>query len=141
MSIIDLSVRFEWKVIGNVRLGEGDRLVFPKTSLQPGLYKFEIDQAQSRAVYIGETDQLDRRFQHYRTPGPSQRTNLRLNALILEVLKAGGIVSVAIMTEGAVITLDGQQRAAKLIEKTERVLLEHAAIYTARDVTTRILNL
>lgn len=140
MSFVDLTVRFEWKAIGHVRLGDGDRLVFPKASSRPGLYRFEIERAQGRAAYIGETDQLDRRFQHYRTPGPSQRTNLRLNALMLEVLKAGDAISVAIMTEGAVITLAGREHEAHLLEKSERVLLEHAAIYAVRDSAIQILN-
>jgi predicted GIY-YIG superfamily endonuclease len=140
MLSVDVTVRFEWKVIGYIRLGEGDRLVFPKASSRAGLYRFEIERAQGRAAYIGETDQLDRRFQHYRTPGPSQRTNLRLNALMLEALKAGDAISVAIMTEGAVITLDGREREAHLLEKSERVLLEQAAIYAARDAAIPILN-
>ena len=37
-------------------------------------------------VYVGETDQLKRRFEGYRTPGVSQTTNIRLNAVLVALL-------------------------------------------------------
>lgn len=140
MSSVELTVRFEWRPFGKVGLDQ-DRLVFPKPSLRPGLYSFLIDRDGDRSVYIGETDQLERRFQHYRTPGPSQRTNIRLNALMREALKHGADITVDIVSEGVLITSDGQEREADLAEKYVRVLLEHAAIYSARLAGAQVLNL
>ena len=39
-------------------------------------------------LYIGETDSLNRRFQQYRTPGPTQTTNIRLNLLMRKIIKS-----------------------------------------------------
>ena len=61
-------------------------------------------------VYVGETDRLKRRLQHYRTPGPSQRTNVRLNELMRMVLQAGGQVGVHVI-EGASVEIDSRPGA------------------------------
>lgn len=141
MSLAEVTVRFEWQPIGQVRLDKSGQPVFPKASLRPGLYSFHFDRAGDRAVYFGETDQLDRRLQHYRTPGPSQRTNLRLHALIRETLKAGGTVTVATATSGTIQMMEGDERPADLTQKSERVLLEHAALCVAKAFESKVLNL
>ena len=140
MSTVTISVKFQWQPLGQVGLDVRERLVFPKVSSRPGLYSFLIERVGERGIYIGETDQLDRRFQHYRTPGPSQRTNIRLNALMSEALKIGAGISVATMSDGAFVTTNNQDRAADLAQKSERVLLEQAAIYVARTAGLNILN-
>ena len=140
MSPIKLTVEFEWQPIGSVELDGSGRLVLPKVPLRPGLYRFELDRGGEQTMYIGETDQLIRRFQHYRTPGPSQSTNIRFNALIHETLKARGSVAVAVANSAA-ITINGQTRAADMSQKSERVLLEHAALCAARESGETILNL
>ncbi|WP_018043888.1 GIY-YIG nuclease family protein [Methylobacterium sp. 88A] len=60
------------------------------------LYAF----VQSDAVqYIGKTTQsVRKRFSGYRNPGAGQRTNLRCNAKIKEVLSAGGEVRILVFT-------------------------------------------
>lgn len=141
MPFIHVSVELEWQPIGQVRLDESGRPAFPKASLRPGLYSFQFDRAGDRTIYIGETDQLDRRFQHYRTPGPSQRTNLRPHALICETLKTGGAVSVSTATSGTIKMKEGGERPADLAQKSERVLLEHAALCVAKVSAINVLNL
>lgn len=138
---IELSVRFSWRSVGNVRRDEQGKLVFPRVPSRPGLYRFELDGTAGQQIYIGETDTLNRRFQHYRTPGPSQSTNIRLNALLGEILAASGSVSVAIVIDGAVITIGSMEIPPQLDIKSDRVLLEHAAIYAARASGAPLINL
>lgn len=137
---VELSVRFSWRKIGEVALDGQGKLKFPQAPARPGLYRFDVTGPSGRQAYIGETDTLDRRFQHYRTPGPSQSTNIRLNALMREIVKGGGSVSVAVVTDGVTVALDGGEKAARLELKAERVLLEHAAIYAARALGLPIIN-
>lgn len=58
-----------------------------------------------------------------------------------EALKHGADITVDIVSEGVLITSDGQEREADLAEKYVRVLLEHAAIYSARLAGAQVLNL
>jgi hypothetical protein len=49
--------------------------------------------------YIGKTTQsVRKRFAGYRNPGQGQRTNIRCNARIKEVLAAGGEVRILVFT-------------------------------------------
>ncbi len=139
--MVDLSVHFSWREIGQVELDSQDKLKFPKSQPRPGLYRFELAKGGVSQTYIGETDTLDRRFQHYRTPGPSQVTNLRLNALMREVIASGGSVAVYVHTEGAVVAIEGDRKPPRLDLKPNRVLLEHAAIYAAREAGSSLLNI
>lgn len=127
-------VDFEWQKVGAVRVADG-KVVFPKTSEVPGLYRFSC----ANEVYVGETDRLQRRMQHYRTPGPSQMTNIRMNAWFLERLAAGSAVELAIAT-AARLDVDGRVRAADLSRKEERVVVEHAAILVEFAAGRTVLN-
>ena len=140
MTQVKISAFFEWKPVGQIQLDNDGKLVFPKTSATPGLYRFDIADPNGPATYIGETDQLVRRFQHYRTPGPSQRTNLRLNALMRSALSEDMTISLATVTDEICISLDGDERIADLTRKPERVLLEHAALYEAFASGIIVLN-
>lgn len=122
MTRVAVSVEFEWLPIGEVQL-EDQRLRFPTVADVPGAYRFEL----TERVYVGETDRLRRRFQHYRTPGPSQSTNLRLNALIRERLAVGEIVQVHTLTTARVDTGCGL-RPLDLATKPARLLVENAAL-------------
>jgi hypothetical protein len=138
---VEMTIRFEWNTLPRVGLDRQGKLVFPRAPSRPGLYRFEIDGAKGRQEYIGETDMLDRRFQHYRTPDPSQSTNVRLNALMREVINSSGAVGVSIMVDGAAITMEGRTRSPRMQSKSDRVLLEHAAIYAAREAGISIVNI
>jgi hypothetical protein len=137
---VEMTISFEWSELGRVELDAQGKLVFPRVPTRPGLYRFEFDGEKVRREYIGETDTLNRRFQHYRTPGPTQRTNIRLNALIHEALSSRLTVGVSIVLDGATIKMGGEQRLAGMQNKSDRVLLEHAAIYAAREAGISILN-
>lgn len=137
---VEMTILFEWNELGRVALDSQGKLVFPRVPTRPGLYRFEFGEAKGRREYIGETDTLDRRFQHYRTPGPSQRTNIRLNALMDEALSSHGTVGVSVILDGATIMMGRQKKPAGMQSKSNRVLLEHAAIYAAREAGISILD-
>ena len=115
---MQVSVEFSWQEIGALRLEDG-KLRFPNAPDAPGAYCFDL----GNHFYIGETDRLRRRFQHYRTPGPSQPTNLRLNAKALELLESGRVIVISVVTE-AVVTVDQAASALDLRLKSARLLVE-----------------
>jgi hypothetical protein len=50
------------------------------------------------------------------------------------------MVGVSIMVNGAAITMDGRTKSPRMQSKSDRVLLEHAAIYAAREAGVSIVN-
>jgi hypothetical protein len=87
-----LTVRCSWQPAGQIGLVDG-MLVFPRAPDAPGIYRFTLNDAAGVRVYVGESERLPGRFQHYRTPGgPGERrtTKFRLNQLMREALTAGG---------------------------------------------------
>lgn len=141
MDRVELTLAFSWDPVGAITLDEQQKVHFPKTGAWPGLYRFEIISAGGRTQYIGETDQLSRRLQHYRTPGPSQQTNLRLNALLVEHLKRGDRILLSTVTEGVTASCAGREHHVDLTVKSERLLLESAALLSARSAGVPTLNL
>lgn len=133
MARVNVKFDFDWDERGEIQIDEIGRLVFPAVSVGPGLYRFCFAGEYIRSVYIGETSQLRRRFTQYRTPGISQQTNLRLNRAMSGALKAGGTVTVSVLT-----AIDAP--AFGLERKHDRVLLEHGAIICARNDGQEILN-
>ncbi len=136
----NVSVSFKWLLSGSVSLDRVGKIVFPDTPPVPGIYRFSIRDHKGDKVYIGETDQLPRRMQHYRTPGPLQATNKRLNAFMREVLSAGGDIYVSIITTDACLKLNGASRHIDLSKKSDKRLLEHAAIFEAIESGLSVLN-
>jgi hypothetical protein len=80
-------------------------------------------------------------MQHYRTPGPSQQTNLRLNALLVAHLKGDEEVSLSVVTGDVAVSCAGHEHKVDLSSKTERLLLESAALISARAAGIPTLNL
>jgi hypothetical protein len=138
--LVETTIKFKWNELGRVGLDSLGKLVFPRAPSRPGLYCFQFVEVKGQSEYIGETDTLDRRFQNYRTPGPSQSTNIRLNALMREVISSNGTVSVLIMVDGATIIMNQLASSPRMQNKSDRILLEHAAIYAARTSGVAIHN-
>jgi len=132
---VEVAVQFSWRDVGHVNI-DCDRLLFPVVPEAPGVYRFTLD----GGVYFGETDRLKRRFQHYRTPGPSQSTNIRLNAKMRELVEAGGRVEVSIITD-AELAVQGIRQPLDLGHKAGRLLIESAAITTGQLSGLTLLNL
>lgn len=77
------TVEFQWTTIGEVQLDEQGKLRCPRSPSKPGVYAFRFVGPEAAATkYIGEPDNLQRRVAHYRNPGPTQATNIRLNQRI-----------------------------------------------------------
>ena len=63
-------------------------------------------------------------------PGPTQRTNQRMNARIKQHLANGGRVEVSLV-RGAAIDLDGHAIENRLARSSQRLLLENLALIAA----------
>jgi len=133
-------MNFDWTAVGLLSLDTQGKIRFPKTGLRPGIYRFDIELEGVRQIYVGETDQLERRLQHYRTPGPSQVTNIRVNKLVVNVLSAGGTVHLSTIAESAGLHVDGSPVELSFKGKAERVLFEHAAIVMLALCSSSLLN-
>ncbi len=90
--------------------------------------------SDSSRHYIGETTELRRRFQHYRKPGPSQATNIRINTLLKAHLESGGSGEVDIIVDDITLTINCETVDADLSDKATRRLLENVAL-VAEDST------
>lgn len=128
-----------WHEVGEVRLGPDGKLLMPDPGRVPGIYRFHLTGGDSRSVYIGESEDLSRRFGQYRNPEPSQRTNVRIHNRMLEHLKAGGIVAVAVVTE-AVLRVGESQEPLDLRRTTSRRLVEEHLLGEAREAGTEIVE-
>jgi hypothetical protein len=138
---VRVTVDLEWRSVGTVELGGDDSLRFPSMPVEPGIYRFAVSGRERSAVYIGEADNLKRRMQHYRTPGPTQPTNRRLNDELRRVLTADGRVDISIATN-ARLEIDGHHALANMRHKAHRVLAEHAALASAIEFgSDAVINL
>lgn len=137
---VNIAVDFNWQSIGLISLDPFGKLFFPKTASSAGLYRFDFAYADNPATYIGETDQLARRLQHYRTPGPSQKTNIRLNEALRGALENNMAVTLLVVTAVQGTSVAGKSHQIDLSRKLDRVLLEHAAILAARTGGLVIMN-
>jgi hypothetical protein len=114
---------YEWQAAGTAGI-VNDRLEMPALEGRPGIYRFAIAEANgSQCFYIGETDNLSRRMAHYRNPGPSQQTNVRLHARLQKVLTQGGRVAVSVVV-AALCT----GNALDLSHRPARLLIENAEL-------------
>ena len=122
------SLRLRWKPRGKVSIDEKGKLRFPLMDEKPGVYRLRLRSVEGvESNYVGQSDNLRRRFFHYRNPGPTQATNLRLNRLIRELLAFGGEASVAIPSEVWIEAEQGNARA-DLSRASLRQLFERSAL-------------
>jgi hypothetical protein len=126
-----IEIYFEWLDVGGVVL-EAAQLRFPVVGYVPGVYALDLG---DKRMYVGEADQLQRRFQQYRTPGGSPdtlrpNTNRRVNRAIASRLSVGE-VGVSVCKTADIIHL-GRRSALDLRSKTSRLLVESAAVTAAR---------
>jgi hypothetical protein len=128
-----------WVPIGRL-LFAGNSLEFPTVANEPGLYRFRVLNGGAESRYFGETENLARRFDSYRRPGPSQQTNLRLNAIFRAALSSGAEIAVAVVTKTAWIEVKGVRATADLSAKPTRCLFENWAIVEGRGESIESLN-
>jgi hypothetical protein len=137
---VELRVGFAWAPIGRVMLGADGKLVFPAADAVPAIYRFRIRQGDAERRYIGQTENLARRLGHYKNPGPTQHTNIRMNAEFVQALAAGLEISVAAVIGGAWIEGGAGKVAADMSSTATRCLLENAAILADRATGIESLN-
>ncbi len=130
----------EWMPVGKVTLDANDRPVFPPVESAPAIYRFRIRHGRKLFLYVGETDNLKRRFGNYRNPGPTQQTSLRIHALIKKVLKEGAEVSASAVTDKAWLSMEGRKVHADLSSKVIRCLFENMAILTCGGNEIETMN-
>jgi hypothetical protein len=122
----ELTLRFGWLAAGALALDPDGGVRFPRLPPMPGLYRFQFRLADVRepvSVYVGETDNLERRMASYRTPGLSQATDIRLNRRFRNYLRSDGTVLLDVTTA---VYIDDD--AADLTSEPVRRLAESAAL-------------
>jgi hypothetical protein len=122
------TLRFEWKPAGKIVLDDQGKPMFPSVAAEPGLYRLRLRNSAGReSKYVGESDNLQRRFGNYRNPGPTQQTSLRINKVIRELLISGGQISVSI-AQNVWIESAQEKLRADLSRKAVRCLFENLAL-------------
>ena len=137
---VRISAAFQWQLLGRVRIDDSGRLLFPVAPRRPGLYRFRLHVGEETRYYIGETDNLRRRLQHYRTPGPTQKTNIRLSTELQGHIAAGGSIEVDIVADRIELTVSGTPSRADMADRAVRRLLEQAALIAEAEVGADLLN-
>jgi hypothetical protein len=132
-------IGFHWQPLGTVFVEADGRLVFPNAPAVPAIYRFRIRHNGTEARYIGETENLARRFGHYRNPGPTQQTNRRINARFLEVLGAGADIGVSTVSAAWTDRGNGHE-VADLSSRAVRRMIENAAIWAGSGADIETLN-
>ncbi|MFA4994063.1 MAG: GIY-YIG nuclease family protein [Bdellovibrionales bacterium] len=133
-------LEMEWRPLGKILRDQHGKLLFPKTERCPAIYRFRIRYTDSEAIYIGETDNLKRRFGNYRNPGPSQKTSLRINAILNRATEKKAEIAVSVVVENALITRENKTEIADLSSKFVRCIFENAAILESETTNVEILN-
>ena len=134
-----ITVTWSWQLVGRVALVDG-KLAFPPVPGATGVYRFTFFEAsgEKAAVYVGEAAPLSRRFQLYRTPGPSQQTNVRMNPFMVGTLASGGQIRVEIVTQAQAAGDDGIYRPLDLPWKAALVALVARLDATALGALRRL---
>jgi hypothetical protein len=118
------SLALLWMPKGRLSLDSNNRVVFPVVEAVSGLYRFAARYPDGRlANYIGESENLRRRFGNYRNPGPTQQTSLRINIWLKELIDGGGEVLISVAQRA---DLNGD--AADISKKSTRRMFEQMAI-------------
>ena len=132
------TIRFEWLAAGPVAMDRSGKPKFPKLPQRPGAYRFRFTNTDSSdaGIYVGETDNLARRMNGYRSPGPSTTTNQRLFERFGVVLAAGGAVALDVAIEA---TLNGEP--LDLRSRPSRLVVENTALLSAARDGFQVENL
>ena len=137
----NLNIEYQWQNLGEIYLDHKDRLKFPDVSDIPAVYKLNIETENGPHYYVGETDNLRRRVQGYRTPGPTQPTNKRLQAIMMDALAEHKNVSIDLLHMSQKQAGQSAEFAFGLGNKFVRRLFENTAILKCLQDKDTLLNL
>jgi len=129
----------EWKPRGRVTLDGESELAFPQVPTGPGAYELRLTHGGEVSAYVGETDNLRRRLSHYRNPGPTQRTNIRMNEEWRRRL-ASDWDALLFTCDVASIDREADPLSLDLNDKYARQLVESAHILHLRKAGIDLLN-
>ncbi|MCF6292542.1 MAG: hypothetical protein L3J04_04005 [Robiginitomaculum sp.] len=136
-----LLLKFRWSLKGAVYLDHKNRPKFPDVQEQSAVYRLVIETETGIQFYIGETDNLRRRMQGYRTPGPTQSTNQRLTGIMKSSLLLGKAVRLEVMRSVRSKEAKSNMTLKNFGNRYVRCLFENAAIILAMNNSEKILNL
>jgi hypothetical protein len=123
---MNLEVEVTWDHAGEVSM-TGPTLVTPTMPTTPGVYQWVFRHEGRERRYVGEAVNLARRFAHYRSPGPSQATNLRMKDRAIRVLSADGAIEI-LTAVSARFVVDGTAVEPDLASPFARRFIENAAL-------------
>lgn len=136
-----VAIGLGWSKVGPVRLDMYGELAFPSLREEPGLYRFRFTRDGMAHAYVGETNRLRRRLHHYRNPGPSQQTNIRMNILLKKVIQDDIIVEVDVLQSPLATTnVCSRSEPPDLSIKSDRLILERVALDELRQNNIVVLN-
>jgi hypothetical protein len=131
----DVRLVVEWRLAGDIELDASGGIVFPTVPNVHGLYRITRVAVGSQArprVYIGEAELLSRRMMGYRSPGPTQTTNIKMHGALVEHLRSGGRATLDISTTCKYsLSVGGLLVSLSLARKSARLLAESAAVVAA----------
>lgn len=133
----NFSVSFRWFSAGEITIDGNEKIRFPQLTTAPAIYKLCF--TAQRALYIGESIQLKRRMQNYRTPGPTQQTSIWVGKTLKSAMSSSETVFLNVCTD-VTLSCGEEQWDADLSSKTVRLFVESAAILAEARGSWKILN-
>ena len=128
-SELKCSLAMMWSPRGKLSLDSDNRVVFPSVEAVAGLYRLAARYPDGRlANYIGESDNLRRRFGNYRNPGPTQQTSMRISAWLKELIDDGGEVHIYVAQSAEIngTAADISRKPTRRMFEQMAIVLEHA---------------
>jgi hypothetical protein len=135
---MQLRVEMSWETVGQVTVEDGLMLTPPMPEA-PGVYQWVFHHDDHDRHYVGEADNLDRRFLHYRMPGSSPSTNLRMNESAIRVIGAGGSVDI-LLARNIVFSGDDIDGVADLTSPFARRFIKNAALIALVAANCSVVN-
>lgn len=139
--LTEVSLKMIWHSLGPVVQNSGGKLEMPPAPTAPAIYRFRILKDGQEERYIGETINIRRRLYHYINPGPSQTTNVRVNALFHSAVDNNATIEIDVVLDGVFLGIENMRTAPDLKDKATRRLLENAAILVDGAAQISGLNL
>lgn len=95
---------------------------------KPAVYHWLIERNGKISIYLGETENLDRRLNHYLKPGPSQKTNRRIRKFLDEELSQDASIKFDVLSFDPFEINGREYSPEKLWEEEVRCFLENLLI-------------
>jgi hypothetical protein len=134
---ITATTSFFWRAGGELGIDDAGVPIFPTYPASPGIYRLRF--TAQREVYVGETENLRRRFRNYRRPGATQYTSLWVRDRLVQALRDRELVLIE-FSSSVSLELQGATGDADLSRKNIRLLMESIAILCEQREGWVVLN-